>query len=44
MDTRLYEGIIVDRTKRIEIYIKNSTATLYNDYMRIKDPEYLRFY
>lgn len=41
MDTRIYEGMIAERFKKIDIFVKNSTATLYNDYLRIEDPAQL---
>lgn len=44
MDTRIFEGVVPDRIKKVDIFIKNSTAKLYNDYLRINEPPQLQFY
>ena len=44
MDTRIYEGILPDRAKKIDIFIKNSTASMWNDYLRVEGQESVQFY
>ena len=39
MDTRLYEDILPNSNlKRFNIYVKNCSANLLNDYLRIDGP------
>ncbi|CDW77920.1 UNKNOWN [Stylonychia lemnae] len=45
MDTRLFEDLLPNNNlKRINIYVKNSSANLLNDYLRIDAPVDLQFY
>lgn len=43
-DMRLSEGLMSNFQRRYDIFIQNTTATLFNDYLLVKNPIQLRFY
>eukprot|EP00347_Sterkiella_histriomuscorum_P022902 403336727 len=43
-DTRVYEDLMPNNLKEIDIFVMNNSASLSTDYLRIKRPQALQFY